>query len=53
MFLGLPDPDPFERGTAPAPDPFLSGENSNYYFNTLIPSVLWLLYGFLSFKNRR
>ncbi len=41
MFFGLPDPapDPLVRGMDPAPDP------------SMIPTVLLLLYDFLSLRN--
>ncbi len=50
LFLVLPDPDPLVRGTAAAPDgPFY--HQAKIVRKTLIPSVLWHLYDFLSLKN--
>jgi hypothetical protein len=46
MFLGLLDPDPKVRGTDP--DSSIIKLNSKKNLN---PTVLWLLYDFLSLKN--
>ncbi len=48
MFLGDPDPDPVVRCTDmdPAPE-----HQAKIVRKTLIPTVLWLLYDFLSLKN--
>jgi hypothetical protein len=55
MFLGLldPGPDPLVRGTDPDPatDPDPSFIKKKLVRKTLIPTVLWLLFDFLSFKN--
>jgi hypothetical protein len=48
MFLGVPDPDPVVRRTDP--DPALDHQ-AKIVRKTLIPTVLWLLYNFLSLKN--
>jgi hypothetical protein len=49
MFLGLldSDPDPLFRGTHLDQDPSITKQNRR---KTLIPTVLWLLYDFLSKK---
>ncbi len=48
MVLGLLDPDPesLVRGTDPDPDPELN--KAKIVRKTFIPTVLWLLYDFLS-----
>ncbi len=43
------DPDPLVRGPDPAPDPFY--HQPKIVRKTLIPTVLWLLYDFLSLKR--
>jgi hypothetical protein len=48
MFLGVPDPDPLVRGTDP--DPALEHQ-AKIVRKTLIPTVLWLLYDFLSLRQ--
>jgi hypothetical protein len=50
MFLGLPDPDPLVRGTDPDPSPDFYHQ-TKIERKTLIPTVLSLLYDFLSLKN--
>jgi hypothetical protein len=47
MFLGLPDPEPLVRGTDPDSDPSIIKQVRK----TLIPTVLLLIYYFLSLKN--
>ncbi len=43
------DPDPLVRD--PAPDPGPLNHQAKIVRKTLIPTVLWLLYYFLSLKN--
>ncbi len=52
MFLGLLDPDALVRGT------YLAGSRPGFFYHqakivrkTLIPTVLWLHYDFLSSQN--
>jgi hypothetical protein len=54
LFLGLPDPDPLVRGTDPVLHDFRSRSfqyHAKIVRKTLIPTVLWLRYDFLSLKN--
>jgi hypothetical protein len=52
MFLVLPDPYPFVRGTNPDPAPrILQSSSKKGKKKTSIPTVLWLLTDFLSLKN--
>jgi hypothetical protein len=53
MFWGFLDPDPSVRGVEPAPDPDLdpSFTKQKKVIKTLIPTVLLLLFDFLSLKN--
>ncbi len=60
MFFYLPDPDPLVRDTDPDPDPLVRDTDPDLdpsiikqkiVRKTLIPTVLLLLYDFLSLKN--
>ncbi len=49
MFLGFQDPDPLVRGMYPDPTRALDPDPSNHQVRKiLIPTVLWLLFYFLS-----
>jgi hypothetical protein len=48
MFLGLLDPNPDTLVTDTDPDPFIIKQRKR---KTLIYTVLWHLYDFLSLKN--
>ncbi len=53
IFLGLPDPDPLVRGMDPDPalDPDPSIIMQKLVRKTLIPTILWPFFDFLSLKN--
>ncbi len=48
--LGLPDPDPLVRVMDPDPDPSII-KNATIVRKTLIPTILWTIFDFLSLKN--
>ncbi len=51
MFVGLSDPNPLVRDTDPDPNPSIILKQTTVVRKTLIPTVLWLLFGLLSLKN--